>query len=344
MSCIASLFKAFAYRHQRLGVLDDVDGSLYIRDLPDDEGAQDRMHNERMTAVRLTLHQVSEARVNWLLAGGVTAQPRNSARADGTVGGHFKKRKIRQRRVEKGFASGARMDFDEAQPQAQNTQMYACRHSQSWFAQCVCKVQIDIHTGCGRATYGASASLPTLTCISELSGLHGPSALSRPSGLLGLSRPHGLIGLLRLGIGHFSTSTFHDNLHDGLTFFKRMQLNTAVDSFDVWVVRGPLNEVAQHRCAWSHVPHCLLVRGHRQHISINQSWRTFCLQSCVQRDHFCVGSAVRNCCLLLATSMTLARMFDHQMRTRHHLMLAWNCPRRPQMKRLDTSPTCNGKP
>ena len=74
------------YRHQHLGVLDEVDGSFHIRDLPDDEGAQDRMHNECMTAVRLTLHQVSEARVNWLLAGGVTAQPRNSARADGTVG------------------------------------------------------------------------------------------------------------------------------------------------------------------------------------------------------------------------------------------------------------------
>ena len=44
------------------------------------------MLNEFMTAARLTLHQVSEARVNWLLAGGVTAQPRNSARADGTVG------------------------------------------------------------------------------------------------------------------------------------------------------------------------------------------------------------------------------------------------------------------
>ena len=75
MGCIARLFKAFVERHPRLASLDDVEGSLHFRDFLEDEGAQDRMHNECMTAVRLTPYHVSEARVNWMLAGGVTAQP-----------------------------------------------------------------------------------------------------------------------------------------------------------------------------------------------------------------------------------------------------------------------------
>ena len=56
--------------------------SLHFRDFPENEGAQDRMHNECMTAVRLTFHQLSDARVNWMLAGGVTAQPHRKARQE----------------------------------------------------------------------------------------------------------------------------------------------------------------------------------------------------------------------------------------------------------------------
>ena len=81
LSCIARLFKPFVERHPLLASLDDVEGSLHFRDFPEDDGAQDRMHNECMTAVRLTLHQVSEARVNWMLAGGVTAQPAQQGQA-----------------------------------------------------------------------------------------------------------------------------------------------------------------------------------------------------------------------------------------------------------------------
>ena len=77
-SCIARLFKAFVQRHPRLASLDDVEGSLHFRDFPEDERAQDRAHNECMTSVRLTLHQVSELRVKWILAAGVTAHPRKA--------------------------------------------------------------------------------------------------------------------------------------------------------------------------------------------------------------------------------------------------------------------------
>ena len=48
----------------RLAVLYTIDGSLLLRDFPEDEVGQDRVHNECITALRLALRQVSEARLH----------------------------------------------------------------------------------------------------------------------------------------------------------------------------------------------------------------------------------------------------------------------------------------
>ena len=56
-SYVSAVFKAFVEQHPRVAVLDATDGSLLLRNCPEDVGGQDRMHNECMTAVRLTLRR-----------------------------------------------------------------------------------------------------------------------------------------------------------------------------------------------------------------------------------------------------------------------------------------------
>ena len=108
VSCIARLSKAFVERHPLLASLDDVEGSLHFRDIPEDEGAQNRMHTECVTFVRLTLHPVSEAHVNWMLAGGVTAQPHRKATSKERAPIHSVKNGI----LQNACSTSPRMDVD----------------------------------------------------------------------------------------------------------------------------------------------------------------------------------------------------------------------------------------
>jgi hypothetical protein len=63
---VANLFKKFAAKFPRLAVYDEEDEVLNLRDFPEDEEMQDKMHNDCMTSMRLTLKSVSEARVKWM--------------------------------------------------------------------------------------------------------------------------------------------------------------------------------------------------------------------------------------------------------------------------------------
>ena len=62
--CVAPLLMAFAAQFPRLVVYES--SNLHFREFPQDGRGQDLMHNDCMSAVRLTLKQVSEARVKWM--------------------------------------------------------------------------------------------------------------------------------------------------------------------------------------------------------------------------------------------------------------------------------------
>ena len=79
-ACIARLFRTFAETYPRLAVYDMQHDTLTLRDIPEDESAQDRMHNDCMAAMRLTLKAASEARVTWMSA---AALKRESDDGDG---------------------------------------------------------------------------------------------------------------------------------------------------------------------------------------------------------------------------------------------------------------------
>ena len=61
---VIKLFTEFSKQFPRLAVYDA--GELKLRDCPDEESDQDKMHNDCMRAFRLTLNSVSEARVKWM--------------------------------------------------------------------------------------------------------------------------------------------------------------------------------------------------------------------------------------------------------------------------------------
>ena len=61
---MTKLFKTFALQFPRLATLQD--DSLHLRAFPQDGEGQTKMHNDCMTAVRLQLKTVSEARVKWM--------------------------------------------------------------------------------------------------------------------------------------------------------------------------------------------------------------------------------------------------------------------------------------
>ena len=85
LNCIINLFKAFVQQHPRLAVFDEAGASLQLRDFPPDEAAQDRMHNECMSAMRLTLQRVSTERVAWMSASLASGRPRQGLGASSAV-------------------------------------------------------------------------------------------------------------------------------------------------------------------------------------------------------------------------------------------------------------------
>ena len=62
-ACVSAVFRASTRQHLRFAVLEAADGSLLLRSSPEDEEGQDRMHNEYINALRISVRQVLEARV-----------------------------------------------------------------------------------------------------------------------------------------------------------------------------------------------------------------------------------------------------------------------------------------
>lgn len=70
--CVAELLKVFAEKFPRLAVFEG--GVFHLRDFPEDHAAQDRMHNDCMQAVRVSLKVASEARVKWMMTSNPVAK------------------------------------------------------------------------------------------------------------------------------------------------------------------------------------------------------------------------------------------------------------------------------
>ena len=94
--CLMKLFKGFAEQFPRLAIYDG-QSTLQLRNFPQDEEAQDKMHNDCMTAVRLTLKSVSDARVKWMSSAAVKRERQEVAPEDAGEAAHGPRAPLRPR-------------------------------------------------------------------------------------------------------------------------------------------------------------------------------------------------------------------------------------------------------